>query len=466
MNSLILQLTSILPPSISRRVEALLGGEGLKAKAMRGSAWTMAGFGTGQVLRLGSNLILTRLLVPEAFGLMALVGVFMQGLAMFSDVGTGPAIIQNRRGDDPDFLNTAWTIQVFRGVILALAALLIAYPAAAFYDEPMLQWLLPVSGLSAFVSGLNPTKLLSANRHLALGRLTIIELATQISTIIALVAFACMTRSVWSLVFGGIVGAITNLILLRNYLPGQLNRFYWDSSAAKELLQFGRWIFLATAISFIGQQFDRLFLGRVISTTELGVYSISLVFSAAITSCNMQLIRRIGLATLTHTFREHPGDVANRYAKIRKISDSVFMPLLGVLTVLAPLIIQILYDNRYWAAGGILQMLAIAAVVPCILEPAEACLVAIGKPRWATARYALRTTTCITCIPFAWFSGGLEAVLYVLACCELPGLFVLWIGLTRNGIFRLRREVYALVIYLVAAAATWAIFNPWKVTFA
>lgn len=466
MNFLILQLTSILPPSVGRRLQELLGGGGLKAKAMRGSVWTIVGFGSGQVLRLGSSLSLTRLLVPEAFGLMALVGVFMQGLAMFSDVGTGPAIMQNKRGDDPEFLDTAWTIQACRGVILALGACLIAYPAAAFYEEPMLQWLLPVSGISAFVAGLNPTKLISANRHLALGRLTVIELATQVITIIALIVLAWTTRSVWSLVLGGIVGSIANLMLLRTYLPGQLNRFRWDASAAKQLVRFGRWIFLATAISFVGQQFDRLFLGRAMSTTELGVYSIGLIFAGAAITCNMQLIRRIGLATLTHTYREKPGDVANRYDKIRKISDSVFMPGLGVLTVIAPLVIQLLYDRRYWSAGGILQILAIAAVVPCILEPAETCLVAIGKPRWGTARYALRTMTCVFCIPLAWHLGGLQAVLYVLAVCEIPGLILLWIGLTQNGIFRLTREIRAVVLYVAAAAATWAILNSSAILFA
>ncbi|GAB5405588.1 MAG: hypothetical protein Aurels2KO_38190 [Aureliella sp.] len=230
-------------------------------------------------------------------------------------------------------------------------------------------------------------------------------------------------------------------------------------------MQFGRWIFLATAISFLGQQFDRLFLGRVISTAELGIYSIGLVFSGAIISCNMQLIRRIGLAALTHTFRENPDDVALRYDKIRRISDIVFMPGLGVLTLLAPLLIQTLYDSRYWAAGGILQILAVAAVIPCILEPAEACLVAIGKPRWATARYALRTITCVTCIPIAWYSGELQAVLYVLAACEIPGLIVLWIGLSRIGIFRPTREFRAFTLYVAVAATTWAVLNPSRILF-
>lgn len=85
---------------------------------MRGVAISLGTTVAQQLIRLGSNLILTRLLFPEAFGLMALVQTFMTGLAMFSDIGIGPSIIQNRRGEDPDFLNTAWTIQIGRGVML------------------------------------------------------------------------------------------------------------------------------------------------------------------------------------------------------------------------------------------------------------------------------------------------------------------------------------------------------------
>src|SRR5882757_2906675 len=82
----------------------------LKQRAIRGSMWTMVGYVGSQVLRFGSTLVLTRMLFPEIYGKMAIAGVFFQGLQMFSDVGIGPSIIQNERGEHPPFYNTAWTI--------------------------------------------------------------------------------------------------------------------------------------------------------------------------------------------------------------------------------------------------------------------------------------------------------------------------------------------------------------------
>ena len=119
-------------------ISAFLRDEGIFARAMRSSAWTIFGFVASQGIRFGSNLILTRLLFPEAFGMMALVTVAMVGLSNFSDMGTAPSIAYNPRGDDPSFLDTAWTLHVVRGVLLWLAACALAWPFARFYGEPML----------------------------------------------------------------------------------------------------------------------------------------------------------------------------------------------------------------------------------------------------------------------------------------------------------------------------------------
>ncbi len=189
-----------------------LRGEGLVDRGVRSSAWTALGYGGGQIMRLASNLILTRLLFPEAFGLMALVSVFLVGLTMFSDVGVGPSIMQHKRGDEPAFLNTAWTIQVIRGVLLWLGSLALAYPAAQFYGEPELALLLPVAGISLVIHGLEPTRIETAMRHLRVGMITSLDLIAQGIGIVAMIVMAWLLQSVWALAFGWIVSSLARLI--------------------------------------------------------------------------------------------------------------------------------------------------------------------------------------------------------------------------------------------------------------
>ena len=159
-------------PRPRRGLARLLQGDGLGRRALRGSLWTVLGFGGAQGLRLASNLILTRLLFPEVFGVMALIMVVIQGLNNFSDVGVGPAIMQSRRGDDRDFLNTAFTMQAVRGLVLWLACIALAAPIARFYGTPELAWYLPVAGFISVINGLLTTRMEQANRHLQRGMLT------------------------------------------------------------------------------------------------------------------------------------------------------------------------------------------------------------------------------------------------------------------------------------------------------
>jgi O-antigen/teichoic acid export membrane protein len=94
--------------------------QSLKGRVLSAGVWSLVGFGLNYAIRLGSSLVMTRLLVPQMFGVMAIAQMVLMGLAMFSDVGLTQNIIQSRRGADPIFLNTAWSVQILRGLLLWL----------------------------------------------------------------------------------------------------------------------------------------------------------------------------------------------------------------------------------------------------------------------------------------------------------------------------------------------------------
>ncbi len=363
------------------RFSNILKDNSLFARAMRSSFWTIFGYGSSQALRLASNLILTRLLFPEAFGIMALVMVIMQGLANFSDVGIGPSIMQNKRGDDPDFLNTAWTLNVMRGAVLWLGTLAVAWPVANFYEEPMLADLLPVAGATLLLAGFNPTRLESANRHLILGRVTLLETIIQIIGIVATVLFAWATHSVWALVWGGLIGAVSKIIIMNAFLPGQMNRFRWEREASRDLVNFGKWIFLSTAFGFLLSQGDKIVLGKYLPLDELGVYNIGFFLASFPMLLGASVIWRI----LIPIYRERPpGASADNFRKVRKmrfaltgavISMLLFTGLFGV-----PLI-EFLYDERYAAAGAMVVGISIMQIPLVITMTYDQAALAAGDSK-------------------------------------------------------------------------------------
>lgn len=356
-------------------------GTSLTARALRSAAFTLGGFGSSQVIRLASNLILTRVLFPEAFGLMALTMIFMQGLQMFSDVGVAPAIQQSKRGDDPDFLDTAWTIQVVRGFCLWIAACLLAWPAAQFYGEPMLMWLLPAYGLTLILHGFHPTKMETANRHLMLGRITLLDIVTQVVGILTAVALAWWLQSVWALVISGVLSTMVQLALSIHFLPGRANRFRWEKPAAHELINFGKWIFLSTLVGFLFHQGDKMILGRHLPIDLFGVYNIGFFLASFPLLLGYMITRKV----LIPIYREAPpGAAPGNFAKLRRMRVLVSAGLMGLQAVFAASgvwLVDLLYDERYALAGPVAVVIAIAQLPVILALTYDQTAVAAGDSR-------------------------------------------------------------------------------------
>jgi len=395
----------------THRVFDPLRGDGLKARALKGSAWTIAGFGSSQVLRLGSNLVLTRLLFPEAFGLMALVSVFMQGLAMFSDVGIGPSIIQNKRGEEPAFLNTAWTIQIVRGFILWAGAWALAWPVASFYGDPLLMQMLPVVGLTAAIQGFQSTAVFTSNRRLDLSRLTMLQLVGQAVSIAVMVTWAAIEPTVWALVAGGIASSIVQVGLGHVVLESHRHRIGWDRQASRSLFGFGKWIFLSTVFVFMGNRADRLFFGSLMGMGVLGMVAVAGTITFVLQAVVDQLGQRVLFPAMAQRQDLRPDAMVSLFSRARcglLIASGI---VLGTLVGAMPAVINILYDDRYAAAGSFGMLFAIGVWPKILSQSLGPALRSRGKPQYSAAANLATAMWIMAAVPagFAVF-GALGAV--------------------------------------------------------
>lgn len=355
-----------------------LRGGGLKARTLRGASWTTMGFGMQQVLRLASNLILTRLLVPEAFGLMALAQVFGQGLKMLSDIGVGPSIVQNPRGEDPDFLATAWTMQVIRGFTLAGLMCLLAYPAAKFYEQPVLLPIFLLLAIGPLVNGFQNIGVSTASRKMMLGRLAVVDLSSHFVGIIVMIVWAYYSRDVWALVGGGLATAVIRVVVGYRVFPSEGSWFHFDRSAAGEIFHFGKWIFFATAMTYLGGQGLRLVQGALVPMDVLGMISIagSLAIMARV------LINRIGSSVLFPAFseiqRENPVKLRKQLRVVRRKLFLCSFPVYATLILLGDVMIRIMYDERYEPAGLYLVIMATGGAIASLRTPFGMTLLAVG----------------------------------------------------------------------------------------
>jgi len=378
-------------------------------------AWTTGGYVFSQVMRLTSNLILTRLLAPEFFGLMAIVTVVMIGLAMFSDIGLGPNIIQSPRSNEPNFLNAAWTMQVIRGCGLWVICLLSAYPLALFYKEPQLFLLVPGAGLATLISAFNSTNLYTTNRDLKMLGLTIIEMASQFLALVGMIILAIFYPSVWVLVFGSLIAAFVKLVASHHFLPGIRNRFYWDTATMKELVHFAKWIFFSTLLAFASNSTGSLILGKLVPMQEVGVFSIAATLAKAVEAVYEQISQKILLPIYTQIKSLPMDQLRPKVQKIRLGVMGLILPMLWVLILFANLLIQILFDSRYQGAGWIMRVFAIG-LVPTIVSGIGPFYLALGNAKLMMMMSGIKLVAYISSMLMGWFFYQTTGLIVGMAC--------------------------------------------------
>jgi O-antigen/teichoic acid export membrane protein len=419
----------------------------LKALALRASAIEVLGFGSSQLIRLASNLVLSRLLFPEAFGVSALVAIFIQALTMLSDVGIEPGVVQSPRGDEERFLNTAWTLQAMRGVGLWVCAWLSAWPFSILYGEPELVWLLPVGSLSVVALGFASPSLYTLRRHLRVGTLTRIDLSSQVIGTATIITWAYFSPTVWALVGGAVVTSLSKLAFSYTVPIGFRPRFMLDDEARRAIVHFGKWIFGASALYFLSKQGDRLLLGRYLGLSALGVYSIAMFLSEALGMVVGNVTHGVLYPLFSRVFREEPERLASVYYKARLAMDAAALTCLGGLMVLGSRVIDLLYDPRYVEAGWMLEVMSVRVALSCMLTPCETCLFSMGHTRYGFYQNLARALWILVAVPLGYELYGVRGVVWATVLSELPVALVIWPPFARLKMIRWSREALAVVFF-------------------
>ena len=420
----------------------------LKKQAIVGTFWTVGSFGFGHILRFVSNLILTRLLFPELFGMMALVNVFIIGLALFSDIGIGPSIIRHEKGDEPNFLNTAWTIQVLRGFVIWGGTLVIAYPISLVYNYPEMLWLIPIVGLTSVISGFASTSLITLNRSMDLKQLALFELVCQVVSLLLTIVWAWLTPSIWALVGSTIVSSVIRTLGSFLLKPQTQNRFAWDKDAIKEIIHFGKWIFLSSSLTFLSMQIDRLILGRAFSIELFGVFTIAY----ALSDIPRQVIGVVGdkilfpaASRLAHLPRP---EFRKRLLRNRKWLLAIMAIGIALLACFGDLLIRLLYDQRYAQAAWMFPLLTLGIWPTALGHTLDTSLFAIGKIQSLTVGHVMRIVFNGVGILFAYQHFGIPGAVIVISLSNLPFYAaVLW-GAHKEGLTDFRQDLLATMFFL------------------
>ena len=439
----------------------------LKSRVLSAGIWVIANTLFAHALRLISNLILTRLLVPEMFGLMSIVSAMMMGLYMMTELGLSAHIVQNQR-EDTDYLDTSWTLGLIRGLfiwllsVLAALALYLAQvyqllPENTVYSEPILPFVIPVFSLTVLINALEPTWTAIDSRNLNQARLVKIGIISQIIGIVFMVVLAWYSRTIWSLVIGSLGSSAARSIIVNFYIKGHRNRIRLEKESLFNIFHFGKWLFLSSVVGFLANTSDQFLLGGLISTRELGVYNVAAVIVAGVFQSVSAILGNVAYPALSEVIRERRHDLILVYYRFRFFFDLGTLFLTGFLLIAGQLIINIMYDDRYADAGWMVSILSLG-LLSIRYQIANQCFIALGYTRIITIHSIIRAVATFIFLPVGYHIYGLVGAIWAATLLNFVTFPVSIYYKKIHGILDVKKELVSLPMIFVGMAAGW-LFN-------
>ena len=448
----------------------------LSARAKPAAIWVFTGMALNNVIRLLSNLLLSRLLAPDLYGLMSIGNVIVGALILLSDIGLAQAVVQNPRGQEPRFLNTIWTIRFVRGLILSGIMLAIAGSLALMdhflpteargtYGDSRLITVLLVLAIFPITDGFESTNLLLCRRAVNLMPIVTIDVGSQILATVLMAAAALWHPSVWILPTGWVCYSLFKS-LGSFFISGPGNRFEWDSPSANEIWHFSKWILISSTLTFAYREGDRVVLGSFLSASEMGIYGVSILLLGAVKAVVGSLSGAVGLPALAEISRSRPLELRRAYRRCRLPIDAICLATAGLMFGAAPLIIRILYDQRYQDAAPIFRLLSLILISHRYVV-FDDFLVATGSTRQLFKRGVLQVIVLLLALPLGYHLGGMQgAVVGVLAANFSTVPLILYLE-AKSGVFDWKAELKVVPIFLATAAIgyglTWLSQSWWHI---
>jgi len=419
----------------------------LKLQSMRSAFYSIVGRGGGHFLRMAGSLVLTRLLFPEAFGLMATASVVLAMVQLFSDTGVRISIIQNPRGGEPEFLNTAFIISIARGFLLALIICAIAVPLSLYYDKPELRLLLLVMACNPLlVSFENPAMSLFVKKF-RVERQVFFEIIIQALGLITSVALAWVLRSVYALAWGAVLASayrVAGSYYMHPFRPA----LAWNKDAGRELFGFGKFIFLNTMITWATMNIDVLLIGKLLDMEQLGFYNLGKNFADLVPTFGLQIIGQAFFPAISSIAHDLPR-IMRVYRRFAAFAMAVAVPAGLVLAFFSADIMRILYDARYFNASIPMLWLCVAVTFRLMSIITGTTFIAAGRPGLETIAMAAGLAAMAAFIPLGIRLGGLQGAAIgaagAIAVTAAAESLCLWLSLKCSPAVTLRPWLQALL---------------------
>jgi O-antigen/teichoic acid export membrane protein len=341
---------------------------------------------TDRVLSIGRMIVLARLLSPTDFGLFGVCLLALLFVESISRTGLQSALVQ-KKGDINPYLDTAWTVQLIRGIAIGAILFLGADLTARFFDAPEARTLIRVIAVTLVTRGLYNPGIYYFQKDLEFHKQFIWRMSQGIVSLLLPIPLAFLWHNAWALVVGVLAGDICALVvsyILQPYRPHLRLNF----KQVRALTVTGKWFALSSLIGYISYQIDKWGVGNLLGPTFLGLYQVG----ANMSVLTAELSQTMGVVAFPAfaKLQDSRQAIHRAFLRIWEISASVTLPLAIILFLLAGSIVKVLLGVDWLPAVPAVKILAISSFLSGLIGVCSAFFNGAGFPKFNTFLYIIQ----------------------------------------------------------------------------
>ena len=393
-----------------------------KTKAINGMLWSSGGSFAFQVIRILTQIILARLLWPEAFGLVALVMAFVSVANYLIENGLTLFIIRKQELNENDAYSLFIANMIFASIIVILF-ILGSGLIASYLKEPSTQLLLIVSSSAILFNAFGSVHKALLTRDLQFRGQTVIMLVSAIVSGFIAVVVSILSFGVWSLVIYNIsYQFIQTVLLVRHYsfnYRGKLDRIF-----LKEAIIYSWKLMLSGLIHTVYENIFNIIMGSLFSISALGYYSNALKIRDGAAQTLTDAIQKVSFPILSK-LQDNKDSMVEASRRILKLSIFIIYPILFGLAATSESIVKVVFNEQWLGMIPIMQILAINGLLIPLHKVNLNILTVIGRTDLYLRLEIIKKIVAFITISMALMIGvTLEGLLWVLFINAVLGYII------------------------------------------
>jgi PST family polysaccharide transporter len=337
-----------------------------------------------RLVDLVTMIVLARVLDSTDFGLVALAGSIVAVSDTVLELPLNQALLRLSKIEASHY-NTAFTLSVLRGLVLGAVLLLLPWPFAQFFGDPRLSWLIVFLSISPIARSLVSPRLAEYQKTMSFWRDFAIEITGKAVAFAVAIVTALLTKSYWSLASGTVTYSLTMAITSYIFAP---YRPRFSLAELKLFSGFLGWMSAAQIISAFNWQFERLLLGKLNSTAQLGIFTAaSDIAGIPFLALFVPMLRPM-LAAFS-TVQDDTAKLARHYQTASSAVFAIGLPLLVGESLVAEPMVRLVLGDQWLSSVVVLRVLALGTVPALVAMPAGPLLMLFGDTRRIFRRNSL-----------------------------------------------------------------------------